>query len=87
MPHTLLAFPDETGYDATPTLRCVLCNGVGALKPIKTINCGESLEPNFLAPAVCCHRCLGGGLDPERTYKEIAQGYKDEPVIFQASNI
>ena len=69
-------FPDETGYDATPTLRCELCNGVGCLKPLPRQLPANSLEPAFRPPAVICPRCKGSGIDPECTRTEIGQGFR-----------
>lgn len=70
-------WPDETGHDACPTLRCGSCNGVGNLQPIGRVLPPDSIEPGMLAPAIVCPRCNGSGLDPTCTKSEIRQGYRN----------
>ena len=74
--YNLAPWPNETGYDATPTLRCKWCNGVGNMKPLPRKYEEGSLEPGFLAPAAICPRCKGSGLDPDCTKKEISKGVR-----------
>lgn len=74
--YNLAPWPNETGYDATPTLRCGWCNGVGNMKPLPREYEEGSLEPGFLPPAVICPRCKGSGLDPDCTKEEIGKGVR-----------
>lgn len=74
--YNLAPWPNETGYDATPTLRCKWCNGVGNMKPLPRKYEEGSLEPGFLAPAAICPRCKGSGLDPDCAKEEIRKGVR-----------
>lgn len=77
LPNGCEPWPGETGYDATPTLRCALCNGLGNIMCSPRVLPPDSLEPNFTAPATICPRCKGSGIDPECTREEIGRGFRN----------